>query len=67
MKSPRFIKTHLPWELLPKQIRDGIKKPKVCYLVKVAANHELLEKSISRSYRDVTWYAISYKYPRGLY
>jgi Sulfotransferase domain. len=29
MKSPRFIKTHLPWELLPKQIRDGSKQPKV--------------------------------------
>jgi estrone sulfotransferase len=32
MKSPRYIKTHLPWELLPKQIRDGTKKPKVCHL-----------------------------------
>ena len=30
MKSPRFIKTHLPWELLPKQIQDGTKQPKVC-------------------------------------
>jgi hypothetical protein len=31
MKSPRFIKTHLPWELLPKQIQDGTKQPKVCW------------------------------------
>lgn len=23
------IKTHLPWELLPKQIQNGSKKPKV--------------------------------------
>lgn len=27
MPSPRFIKTHLPWDLLPKQIHE--KKPKV--------------------------------------
>jgi hypothetical protein len=33
MKSPRFIKTHLPWELLPRQIREGTKKPKVHHLV----------------------------------
>lgn len=28
----RFVKTHLPWELLPLQIRDGSKKPKVAFL-----------------------------------
>lgn len=26
---PRFIKTHLPFSLLPDQIRSGRKKPKV--------------------------------------
>ncbi|XP_021926131.1 sulfotransferase family cytosolic 1B member 1-like isoform X2 [Zootermopsis nevadensis] len=36
MESPRFIKTHLPWELLPKQIRHGIKKPKIIYVARNA-------------------------------
>lgn len=28
-KSPACIKTHLPWNLLPKEIQKEIKKPKV--------------------------------------
>lgn len=28
--SPRYIKSHLPWDLLPKQIHE--KKPKVIYI-----------------------------------
>ncbi|PNF21435.1 Sulfotransferase family cytosolic 1B member 1 [Cryptotermes secundus] len=36
MKSPRYIKTHLPWELLPKQIREGTKKPKIIYVARNA-------------------------------
>lgn len=28
-KGPRFIKTHLRWPYLPKEIQDGTKKPKV--------------------------------------
>lgn len=28
-KSPRSIRTHLPWALLPEQIRNGTKSPKV--------------------------------------
>lgn len=36
MKSPRFIKTHLPWELLPKQIQDGTKQPKIVYVARNA-------------------------------
>nr|CAD7419302.1 unnamed protein product [Timema cristinae] len=29
LPSPRFIKTHLPWSLLPSQIRTGDRRPKV--------------------------------------
>ncbi|KAK7868457.1 hypothetical protein R5R35_011206 [Gryllus longicercus] len=34
LPSPRFIKTHLPWELLPKQIQDGSKQPKIIYVAR---------------------------------
>lgn len=34
LKSPRFIQTHLPWSLLPKQIRTGEKKPKMIYVAR---------------------------------
>ncbi|GJQ87478.1 hypothetical protein Trydic_g19238 [Trypoxylus dichotomus] len=30
----RFIKSHLPWHLLPKQIRDGTRKPKIIHVVR---------------------------------
>lgn len=35
-KRPRHIKTHLPWVLLPNEIQNGTKKPKVgnSFLVK---------------------------------
>lgn len=33
-KRPRFIKTHLPWSLLPKQIQDGSKRPKIVYITR---------------------------------
>ncbi|XP_044742435.1 luciferin sulfotransferase-like [Chrysoperla carnea] len=32
LPHPRFIKTHLPWELLPRQIRTGERKPKIIYV-----------------------------------
>ncbi|KAF2892848.1 hypothetical protein ILUMI_13327 [Ignelater luminosus] len=32
MKSPRFIKTHLPFFLLPDQIKNGSKTPKIIYV-----------------------------------
>lgn len=32
LKGKRFIKTHLPWTLLPKQIREGTRKPKVIFM-----------------------------------
>ncbi|ODM95898.1 Sulfotransferase family cytosolic 1B member 1, partial [Orchesella cincta] len=34
MKSPRFIQSHLPWSMLPKQIRNGEKKPKMIYVAR---------------------------------
>ncbi|XP_076651410.1 luciferin sulfotransferase [Halictus rubicundus] len=32
--SPRFIKTHLPFRLLPRQLRTGEKQPKVLYVAR---------------------------------
>lgn len=32
MDRPRFIKTHLPWNLMPKQIQTGQKNPKIIYV-----------------------------------
>lgn len=31
-KSPACIKTHLPWNLLPKEIQKDIKRPKIIYI-----------------------------------
>ncbi|XP_048507812.1 uncharacterized protein LOC105685831 [Athalia rosae] len=36
LDSPRFIKTHLPLGLLPRQIRTGEKKPKILYVARNA-------------------------------
>lgn len=36
LKSPRFIKTHLPWPLLPVSIRNGEKNPKIIYVCRNA-------------------------------
>ncbi|KAK4875063.1 hypothetical protein RN001_011485 [Aquatica leii] len=33
-KRPRLIKTHLPWDLLPKDICDGRKHPKIVYITR---------------------------------
>ncbi|KAJ8917838.1 hypothetical protein NQ315_010750 [Exocentrus adspersus] len=33
-KSPKCVKTHLPWVLLPKQIQDGSKKPLMIYVTR---------------------------------
>nr|XP_031843272.1 sulfotransferase 4A1-like [Nomia melanderi] len=32
--SPRFIKTHLPFRLLPRQLRTGEKKPRIVYVAR---------------------------------
>ncbi|XP_044742537.1 luciferin sulfotransferase-like [Chrysoperla carnea] len=32
LPQPRYIKTHLPWDLLPKQIRTGERNPKIIYV-----------------------------------
>ncbi|KAF5302066.1 hypothetical protein FQR65_LT08616 [Abscondita terminalis] len=34
MKDPRCIKTHLKWELLPNEILDKTKKPKIIYMAR---------------------------------
>ena len=31
MQSPRYIKTHLPFNLLPSQIKTGEREPKIIY------------------------------------
>jgi len=33
-QHPRFIKTHLPFNLLPKEIRNGSKTPKIIYVMR---------------------------------
>ncbi|KAF2886583.1 hypothetical protein ILUMI_19590 [Ignelater luminosus] len=33
-RRPRFIKTHLPYSLLPDQIKNGTKKPKIIYVAR---------------------------------
>ncbi|KAF5285099.1 hypothetical protein FQA39_LY16788 [Lamprigera yunnana] len=35
MPSPRCIRTHLPWQLLPEQIKNGSKKPKIIHIFRV--------------------------------
>lgn len=34
LKSPRFIKTHLPYKLLPKKLRDHSTKAKILYITR---------------------------------
>jgi len=34
MPSTRYIKTHLPFNLLPKQIQNGEKRPKIVYVAR---------------------------------
>ncbi|GLV32781.1 Sulfotransferase 2 [Carabus blaptoides fortunei] len=34
LKDPRYIKTHLPWSLLPIQLRNNEKKPKIIYVAR---------------------------------
>nr|XP_022907976.1 sulfotransferase family cytosolic 1B member 1-like [Onthophagus taurus] len=34
LPSPRYIKTHLPWCLLPLQIQTGAKKPKIIHVIR---------------------------------
>ncbi|KZC08591.1 PREDICTED: estrogen sulfotransferase, testis isoform-like [Dufourea novaeangliae] len=33
-RSPRFIKTHLPFRLLPRQLRTGERKPRIVYVAR---------------------------------
>ncbi|KAF5282443.1 hypothetical protein FQA39_LY17558 [Lamprigera yunnana] len=34
--APRFLRCHLPWSLLPEQIKNGTKKPKIISIVRSA-------------------------------
>ncbi|XP_063238070.1 luciferin sulfotransferase-like [Bacillus rossius redtenbacheri] len=34
LPGPRFVKTHLPWSLLPRQIRDTQRRPKIIYVAR---------------------------------
>jgi len=34
LESPRYIKSHLPWNLLPKEIRSYKKRPKIIYVAR---------------------------------
>lgn len=34
LKKPRFIKTHLPWHLLPQMIQSGEVKPKIIFVAR---------------------------------
>lgn len=34
LPSPRFIKSHLPFNLLPRQIKTGEKRPKIIYVAR---------------------------------
>ena len=36
LKRPRFIKTHLPFNMLPKQITANEKRPKIIYVMRNA-------------------------------
>ncbi|CAH1980007.1 unnamed protein product [Acanthoscelides obtectus] len=35
-KGPVCLKTHLPWQLLPRDIQEGLKKPKIIYVMRNA-------------------------------
>ncbi|KAJ8968177.1 hypothetical protein NQ314_002436 [Rhamnusium bicolor] len=59
LKSPKCIKTHLPWILLPKQIQENIKKPKIIYVTRNPKdtcisyhNHSKLLEGYTGSFED---------------
>lgn len=68
MPRPRFIKTHLPFSLLPEQIQNGTRSPKVCILnlVKNRSKYfrfidDLRHKKSKRFLRIIlsSWYIIN--------
>jgi len=50
LKSPRLIKTHLPFNMLPKQLRNGEKKAKIIYVAR-----EPKDICVSFYHHRVTW------------
>jgi len=50
LKSPRLIKSHLPFNMLPKQLRNGEKKAKIIYVAR-----EPKDICVSYYHHRVTW------------
>ncbi|XP_044731509.1 luciferin sulfotransferase-like [Chrysoperla carnea] len=71
---PRFIKTQLPWDLLPRQIRTGERKPKIIYVYRnpkdtcVSFYHHYVNiKSFGGDFNDFVELFLNGRYSFGPY